>query len=230
MSHSPENRYTFSDGIPIAPIDPGSTVFVAGPALSGATDLATTMVADGCLTGDGTLFISTNTTSERLLDGCQQSHPQFDETRAGIIDCCGQDAGRSASGAQVKHISTQSDLTGIGMKFSALYESLYMESGGPVRAGLVTLSSLSMFNDLRKLFQFIQTLSARIESAGGLAVFAVDPTTHDTKTINTLTQVADGRIDVRDSDDGDGELESHGLSGQSEGWQSFRLPESETQR
>ncbi|MEZ3143705.1 hypothetical protein [Halobaculum sp. MBLA0143] len=69
----------------------------------------------------------------------------------------------------MKAVSTQSDLTGIGMKFSAMYGSLYGAlEGGRVRTGLVTLSSLSMYVDMRSLFQFAQTLSARIDSADGL--------------------------------------------------------------
>jgi hypothetical protein len=72
-----------------------------------------------------------------------------------------------------------------------------------------------MYVDLRKLFQFAQTLSGRIDSAGGLGVFTLDPTTHDTQTVNTLSQVADGRIDIREPEEGDadGELRIRGLSG-----------------
>jgi len=224
MSHTPDERYAFGESLPIAPVDPGSTVFVAGPAMSPAEDLATTMVADGCHGEEGSLFISTNTTCERLLDGCRRTHPDLDASRVGVIDCTGQVSGDRSHEAEVKYISTQSDLTGIGMKFSALYESLYMASGGPVRAGLVTLSSLSMYSDLRTLYQFVQTLSARIDSAGGLGVFAIDPTTHDEQSINTLSQVADGRIDVREADDADGQLRVRGLPDQPDGWQPFTLP------
>lgn len=135
--------------------------------------------------------------------------------------------GHSGLDAQVKYVSTQSDLTGIGMKFSSLYESLYgTVSGGRVRTGLISLSSLAMYVDLRTLFQFVQTLSGRIDSADGLGVFAIDPTTHDTRTVNTLSQAADGRIEVREpeSEAGDGELRVRGLPDQPSGWQPFSLP------
>ncbi len=225
MNDSPQTQYSFSSALPIEPIEPGSTVFVAGPALSPAEDLAAVLVADGCQAGHASLFISTNMTSDRLLTGCRRTHPEFDSSKAGIVDCTGQDVGEQDEEAMIKYISTQNDLTGIGMKFSALYESLYMESGGPVRTGVMSLSSLSMYVDLRALYQFIQTLSGRIDSADGLGVFAIDPTTHDTKTVNTLSQVADGRIDVRESDEADGELRIRGLHDQPSGWRPFSLPE-----
>jgi hypothetical protein len=229
MSFATGPGYEFGEDLPIEPIQPGSTVLVAGPALSRAEDLALSMVADASATdGDeGMLFISTNMTCEKLLGACGRTHETFDPAWTGVIDCSGQDLGQFRSDAEVKTVSTQSDLTGIGMKFSALYESLYgAAQDGRVRTGLVTLSSLSMYVDMRSLFRFAQTLSGRIDSADGLGVFAIDPTTHDTKTVNTFSQVADGRIEVRepeDHPDADGELRVRGLPDQPSGWQPFSL-------
>jgi len=226
MSHGPDTGYAFPDGIPVDTVPPGTTLLVTGPALSRTEDLSLSMVAGGTESGEGALFISTNQTSERLLETCEQHLPTFNNGLAGVIDCSGQDLGRARFEAQVKAISTQSDLTGIGMKFSSLYESLYADADeGRVRTCLTSLSSLSMYVDLRSLFQFTQTLSGRIDSAGGLGVFTMDPTTHDTQTVNTLSQVADGRIEVREADDGDadGELRVRGLPDQSQDWQPFTL-------
>jgi hypothetical protein len=219
--------YGFSEGLPIEPISPGTTVLVAGPALSRAEDLALSMVADGTesATDEGMLFISTNMTCRKLLGFCEDTQVEFDRSRAGVIDCSGQELGEFRSDAQVKSVSTQSDLTGIGMNFSALYESMYAAAeGGRVRNSLVSLSSLSMYVDMRALFRFAQTISGRIDSAGGLGVFCLDPTTHDTKTVNTFSQVADGRIEVREcEDEADGELRVRGLRNQPDGWQEFSL-------
>jgi hypothetical protein len=218
--------YEFDDGIPLAPINPGTTVLVAGPAFSNAEALAQSMVADGTDRSEGALFISTNMTCKRLVSACQQNYPDLDASHMGIIDCSGQDIGQAQLDATVKYVSTQSDLTGIGMKFSALYESMYPNvREGRVRTGLISLSSLSMYVDLRTLFQFAQTLAGRVDSADGLGVFAMDPTTHDTKTVNTLSQTANGRIEVRDADgDADGELRVKGLPNQPGDWQPFTLP------
>jgi hypothetical protein len=224
MSSSDREGYEFADGLPIEPIDPGTTVMVAGPALSPAEKVARAMVADGSDTGEGMLFISTSQTCRKLLEACQRTYPSFDTTRMGVVDCSGQDLGQAPSGLEVKYVSTQSDLTGIGMKFSALYESLYgAVDEGRIRTGLISLSSLSMYVEMRVLFQFAQTLSGRIDSAGGLGVFSMDPTTHDTKTVNTLSQAADGRIEVREADEGMAQLRIRGLPDQPSGWQPIPL-------
>ena len=229
MSDALESEYSFSEEVPIEPIEPGTTVMVAGPALSPAENLALSLVADGTTRSEGALFISTNMTCEKLLGGCDRMYASFDTECAAVIDCSGQDLGRTRFDAQVRSISTQSDLTGIGMKFSALYEAFYADAAdGRVRTGLASLSSLSMYVDLRALFQFAQTLSGRIDSADGLGVFAIDPTTHDTKTVNTLSQVVDGRIEVRETTgDADGELQVRGLADQPDGWHPFMLPSNE---
>jgi KaiC/GvpD/RAD55 family RecA-like ATPase len=227
MSVGDAGTYAFPEWLPLEPISQGSTVIVAGPAFSNAEELVEGMVAGGTRDGEGALLISTNETCRKLLESLRRTAADLDRSRLGVIDCSGQDIGSGGLDVQVKYVSTQSDLTGIGMKFSALYESLYgVATGGRVRTGLISLSSLSMYVDLRKLFQFAQTLSGRIDSAGGLGAFTLDPTTHDTQTVNTLSQVADGRIDVRDPEDGDadGELRVRGLAGQPSGWQPFSLP------
>lgn len=229
MSGSSNGEYAFSEGIPLNPISAGTNLFVAGPALSPAEDLARTLVTDGRERNEGMLFVSTNMTAKKFLAKCQRTHPDVDTAQLGIIDCSGQQITSPGSEMQVKYVSTQSDLTGIGIKYSALYESLYMNSeAGRVRTGLVSLSSLLMYNDLRKVFQFSQTLAGRIDSADGFGVFSIDPTTHDTSTMNMLNQFVDGQIEVRettdDADDADGELRVRGLRNQPDGWRPFTLP------
>ncbi len=223
-----DDAYTFDEGLPLNPIQPGSTVFVSGEGFSSAADLTRSIIIDGAGEREGSLFISTNQTCGKLVANCRRTRQDLDTSRMGIIDCTGQEIGQDELNAQVRYVSTQSDLTGIGMKFSALYESLYAGAeGGRVRTGLLSLSSLCMYVDLRKLFRFTQTLSGRIDSAGGLGVMLMDPTTHETQTINTLSQVADGKIEVRDHEgegsEYDGELRVRGLRDQPDGWVPFSL-------
>lgn len=225
MSSAPGRPYSFPDGVPIEPLPQGTTVLVAGPALSAAEDLVRAMVSHGTTVGEGGLMITTNMTCEKLLTACRHTTPALDVSRLGIIDCSGQEIGQVDAGATVKYVSTQQDLTGIGMKFSALYEELYRgATDGRIRTGLVSLSSLLMYVDLRKLFQFTQTFSGRIDSAGGLGVFSIDPTTQDDRTVNTLGQAADGRIEVREADgESDGELRVRGFRDRSTDWRPFTL-------
>jgi KaiC/GvpD/RAD55 family RecA-like ATPase len=220
--------YQFPTGIPIDPVPQGTTLLVSGPSLSPAEDVARTLIADGSVRNEGVLFVSTGETAEKFLAGCRRTVPSMETERVGLVDCTGQDIGQSDSGMQVKYVSTQSDLTGIGMKYSALYESLYANAeAGRVRTGLISLSSLLMYNDLRQVFRFAQTITSRIDSAGGVGVFSIDPTTHDERTVNMFHHVVDGLVEVRETEgdgDADGELRVRGLRDQPDGWQPFDLP------
>lgn len=226
MTSNRENAFAFDDEFPLEPIARGTNVMVSGPAFGPAEDFARLMVTAGTDYDDGMLFISTNKTAKKFLGDCQRTRPNFDASRVGVIDCSGQEMLRLDSSAQIKYVSTQGDLTGIGMKFSALYQSIYEHlSHGGIRTGLISLSSLTMYVDFRKLFRFTQTLSSRIDSAGGLGVFLIDPTAHDDQTISTLQQAVDGEISVRETDgDADGEVRVRGLRDQPDGWQPFTLP------
>jgi hypothetical protein len=221
----PDSAYRFPEGVPIEPVPAGTIVLIAGPALSPAEELARQAVLDEDGT-DGMLFVATNMTAKKFFAACRRVAPSVDASRIGMVDCSGQEMGTSETGMRTRYVSTQSDLTGIGMKYSALYESLYADAAdGRVRTGLINLTSLLMYNDLRRVFQFTQTLAGRIESADGTGVFSIDPTTHDDRTVNMFNQIADGLIEVRETDsEADGELRVRGLPSQPEGWQPFTLP------
>jgi len=215
--------YAVGDALPLSDIEPGTTVFVAGPALSSAEDLARALVLAGGDGGDGALFVSTNRAATKLLDGCERLAPALDPGRIGVVDCSGQEIEETR--ARVETVSNPADLTGIGIKFSALYEALHADGAERVRAGLITVSTLLMYSDLRAVFRFLHTLSGRITTTGGIGVFAIDPETHDEQTVNTLNQLCDGRIDVRETDaeDADGELRVRGLDDQPTEWTPFSL-------
>jgi KaiC/GvpD/RAD55 family RecA-like ATPase len=225
MSQQRPAPYAFDDGLALNGAEPGSILFVAGPALTATEDLALSMVLSGATSGEGMLFVATNTASADLLDRCEELSPGFDEAPVGVVDCGEYDRDEPRFDARVESLSTPSDLTGMGIKFSTLYSSLHGESGGRVRTALVNVSTLFMYTDLRTLFRFLHTLSGRIEATGGIGVFVVDPSTHDEQSVSTLTQLCDGRIDVRDPEtgDADGELRVRGLSDQPREWTPFRL-------
>lgn len=227
MHSEADTAYKFNDEVPINQLPAGTNILVSGPAFSPAEELAQLLVTAGAKYDEGMMFISTNMTAKKLLAACQQLRPGFDSTHVGIVDCSGQEMLQLQSPAQVKYVSTQSDLTGIGMKFSSLYQSLYENvRDGRIRTGFSSLSSLAMYVDFRIMYRFLQTLSSRIDSSGGLGVFLIDPTAHEEQIVSTVRQAVDGEIAVRESEGtADGELRIRGMRGQPNGWQSFSLPD-----
>jgi hypothetical protein len=122
--------------------------------------------------------------------------------------------------ARLVTVSSPSDLTSIGMRFSDVHRSFSKRDIGRVRTGLYSVSTLLTFSDLQTVSRFVHTLVGRIDSVDGFGLLLVDPTNHEEQAVSTLAQFCDGRVDVRD--DGDGpELRTTGLPGHSRDWRSF---------
>ena len=212
MSNS---SYSF-ERLPLEPIEQGTTVIVAGSPHAGARDLALRMLAGN--SDEGAIVITTNLRSKRIAEDCRRAGLNLTENNTAILDCVGgedQDVP-----ARVLSVSGPSDLTGIGMRYSDVYRQFKQTDLHRVRTGLVSMSTLLSFGDLRTVSRFVHTLVGRIDSVDGLGVLLIDPAIHDEQTLSTLAQFCRGRIDVREEENGP-EFRARGLPGQSRTWTSF---------
>jgi KaiC/GvpD/RAD55 family RecA-like ATPase len=225
MSQQSEVPYHFDRSVPIGEIEPGTTVFVTGSSMSRAEDVALSLVSPGTEFGEASVLISTASSGEKLLGRCERLSDSFDGPRMNVIDCSGGSSRTSSQGSHIDSLSNPGDLTGMGIELSTTYERLYRDGVKRIRTGILSVSTLLMYTDVRTVFRFLHTLSGRIASIDGLGVFFIDPTSHDTESTNMLTQVSDGRIEVRESDDEDheSELRVRGLPDQPRDWQPFTL-------
>lgn len=210
-----ENDYAF-EGLPLAPVRAGTTVLVAGPAHAGARDLGFRMLAGG--PDEGTIVVTTNQRAERVAADCERAGVAVTHDSTAIIDCVGdEDTGVPA---RLLTVSSPSDLTGIGMRFSDVYRDFAQGGMTRVRTGLCSVSTLLTFSDLQTVSRFVHTLVGRIDSVDGFGVLLVDPGNHDERTVGTLSQFCGGRIDVRDTEEGP-EMRVRGLPDQPRDWTSF---------
>ncbi|GGL24298.1 hypothetical protein GCM10009037_04740 [Halarchaeum grantii] len=210
-----EGAYGF-EGLPLADVEAGSSVLIAGPPHGGARTLALRMLAGAA--EEGTVVVTTNRRAGRLAGDCERAGIAMDAERTAIIDCVGgEDADVSA---RVLPVSGPSDLTGIGMRFSDVHRSFERAGVDGVRTGVCSLSTLLSFGELQSVSRFVHTLVGRVDSVDGLGVFLVDPAMHDERALSTLSQFCSGRIDVREGEDG-AEFRVRGLSGQSREWVGF---------
>lgn len=209
-------RYTF-DGLPLEPIRAGTTVLLAGPIHAGTHELALRMV-DGA-DGEGSIYITTNRRAGRLIEDCERAGVDVSADRTAILDCVGGDEPGDLP-ARIHTVSGPSDLTGIGMRFSEAYRDFRGEGVNRVRTGIVTISTLLSFADLQTVSRFVHTFVGRLDSVDGLGVVLIDPSTHDERTVSTLSQFCSGRIEVREGDDAP-ELRARGLADQPREWQQF---------
>jgi hypothetical protein len=207
--------YEFED-LPIDSIRPGASVLLSGPRHGGTRTLGFRMLRGPA--GEGSILVSTNDSAGRIADDLARCGVDVSPDCTAILDCVGDS--NDGVPAQVVSVSSPSDLTGIGMRYSDVYRQFEQSGVERVRTGLVSVSTLLSYGDLKTVGRFVHTLVGRISAVDGIGVFFVDPSMHDDKTVSTLTQFCSGRIDVREADDGS-ELRVRGLSGQTREWRPF---------
>lgn len=179
-------------------VEPGTNLLVSGPPLSGKRLLAFEALSTGANAGDGSVIITTRDSSDRVLADYRSLLENPDRTHLGIVDCVTQHQGRSLPDTDlVKHTSSPTDMTGIGIKFSEFIEEFYTERGVKKnRIAMDSLSTLLMYSDVQTVFRFMHVLTSRLEDADAIGVFVIESSAHDAETMNTLKQLFDGVVHV----------------------------------
>lgn len=190
--------YPVGDLLPRGELDPG-VYFVTGPSIVNRPSVVLDLLAAGDRADPG-ILVSTNESHariERLVE--RRGYAGLGE-RLRLVTCDGK---AQEGGEVVRHclgVSSPQDLTGIGMRVS---DSLHrIEGDGGVRVGFHSLSTLLMYSEFKTVFRFLHTLSGRVKHGDGIGFFSIDAATHEDRAVASLMQLADGRIELREGDDG----------------------------
>lgn len=222
MSEQTAPGYRFTDSIPLEPIEAGTTLLVTEPKLGGTHSVVPTLLVGADY--EATVFVTADQTGREIIDIYEDNGGRYMKNRMAVIDCT--ESGRDSASLNIKTVASPSDLTGIGMEFSSLYDQLLGSDIDWVRTGFQGLGPLVLaVEDFRSVYRFINSVSGRIETAGGLGLFALDPRSQDERTIESLQEAFDGRIQIRATGDDGGrhELRTKGLQNQPTEWVEFSV-------
>lgn len=209
-----------SKQVPIETVPPGTALVVGSEDLELAQTMGSFLLSVGCNPDDGVVFVSADTPSDDLLARCDGLGLDLDVVDLQVIADAGNQPSDPGSGVGVESM-TPTDLTGLGITFSVVYESLSNAGSRRILAGVHTLSTVLEENDLRTVVRFLNTVTKRIEDGGGLMVFVIDSTAHGQETLKTLAQTCDGYAEVRRADSEGVDVRMHGLPEQPDGWVSI---------
>lgn len=218
-----ESREDSEAGTPLDPdgLDPGTSVLVAGPALSDKRRLMFDLV--GGAPDRSALLVTTKKRTEQLRSSFLDSRADPDAWTVSMVDCVSRTGGFGSVSdtADVKYLSSARDLTGIGIAVSGFMRECYHDDGRTgTRVGLHALSTLLMYTELRRVYQFMHVLTSRIGHSGFEGVFTLDTTNRDGDDVAMLSQVVDSVVEVRDTDSGP-ELRVRGDSFGPRAWTPF---------
>jgi len=218
--------YDLSESLGFEALDsvrPGSNILVSGPAMSGKSDLAFSLLAEGSRRGEGSIVMSTGDPADVVFDDFRTRVGNLDESRLAVVDCHGE-GGRSSEHTDgdglVYHVSSPGDMTGIGIGVTKGIETLANNGAEEGWFALDSLSTMLTYTERKTVFKFCHVLSSRFDSKGYVGFFTIDSGAHDDQTIQVLKQAFDGMIEIR-MEDGRRQARVLGLAGTPTDWHEF---------
>lgn len=176
----------------------GSNVLVVGPPMTGKRELLYEVLAADRGSDRATAFVTTRKAAGTIEPEYRDVHP--DVATLAVVDCVTRQRGfgRNEESPTRRLVSSAGDLTGIGIDLTDFMRRFHEDddlSGASV--GMHTLSTLLMYADVRRVYQFLHVLTGRVESSGFLGGFVLDtPVPQDS--LGIIKQPFDGVVEVRE--------------------------------
>jgi hypothetical protein len=211
-------------------LSPGSNILILAPSMSGGENLGYSVARP--LPGEYALILSTVMRAVDLIDFF--SSARIDHSRIGIIDAVSKLSTPEISDSmQVRYVSSPSDLTGIGIKFSSLVESIFNGEFGdsedalfppPIRFYIDSLTTLLMYRKLEVIYQFLHVIAAKLKKMEAIGIYALNNESFDEKTISLIKHLMNVVIEVKNEQHVDF-LRVQGIPGIPQDWVQFRVTE-----
>jgi len=182
-------------------IEPGTSVLVAGPAMTGKRDLMLDIV--GGSTDSVACLVTTKKSARQVREWFETVVPDAEEWDLTIIDSVGSsETFARSTGTDVIKISSPRDLTGIGIRLTGFLQRQHEAGTTDSRIGFHSLSTLLMYTDLGTVYRFAHVINSRISTAGSVAAVTLDTTSRNTDAVETLSGVFDALVEVESDDRG----------------------------
>ncbi|WP_224448307.1 DUF7504 family protein [Haloprofundus salilacus] len=204
-------------------VEPETSLLITGPTLTGKRRLMYRLLAAASdVRRKRTTILAT---TRKRADTIEQEYESVGGGTAAaelsIVDCVGRLGGfdHDRTRPNYRYVSSPGDLTGVGIAVTEFMRRQY-EAGAEARVGVHSLSTMLMYTELRRLFQFLHVLTGRIANCGFTGVFVVDSDVVDDRDFAILKQPFDAVLELRETDDG----REYRLRGEYEGprrWTAF---------
>ena len=192
--------YTLAGSLSDVEVEPGSNLLLLGPAMSGKKRFAYEVLAEGVKNGEGAIVVSMSNSANRIFESFSELLGQDPRlVSMGVVDCVSKQQGVEGldNTEYVKYASAPDDMTKIGISLSEFLEQFNGQQGlERNRACLDNISTMLMYADIQTIFRFLHVFTGRVQNVDGLGIYLMDPSAHDTQTVNTLKGLFDGIIEA----------------------------------
>jgi len=206
-------------------IKKGSNLMLIGPPMSGKEVILNQIIYNG-IAENANAVISVNTREPgiRMLEWFKENKLTLPLSRIGIVDCTTKIIGETRDEDEnIKIASNPVDLTGIGVKISQFYEKFFaMKNIKKIQLNINSLSTLLMYSNIKTVFRFLHVFTGRIKAAKGFGIYIIESGVHDIKVISALSQLFDGRIEIKSENDKNF-IRVVGLASKSTSWFEYEI-------
>ncbi|MCK9630487.1 MAG: hypothetical protein M0R30_02495 [Methanoregula sp.] len=225
--------YTYKSGIAqiddiSGGFDAGTNILILAPPMSQADQLAYALTRP--LTGEYAIVLSTNERAAEVVDAFKAAGA--DKRFIGVIDAITKSSTPSIIDTpRLMFVSSPTDLTGIGIKFSNMIETIFEgnfsegEAGlfpPPIRFSVNSISTLLMYRRLEVLYQFLHVLTAKLKKIEGVGIYLLNSESFDDKTLSLIKQLMQCVIEVK-VEQNINYMRIRGLHGVSGDWMKFTI-------
>lgn len=182
----------------VVSIPNGTNVLVSGPVMTGKRRVMNSLLASGDAADRGTTVVTTRKPGDAVEREIRSLAPVPEEMLT-IVDCVSRSGnlGRVVSSGTRRYISDPGDLTGIGIALTEFMRRFY-ERNCDARVGLHVLSTLVMYVDFKRVFQFLHVVTGRIAASGFSGVFTLDEGIVSDREESVLFQPFDAVLQLRE--------------------------------
>jgi hypothetical protein len=191
-------------------MSPGSSLLIAGPAMTGKRRLMFDLLEDAADTRAA--FVTTKRDAKGMEAEVGAVWTLAD-WELSFVDCVSRQRGVqfAPETGTVEYVATPGDLTGIGIALSGFMQDAYHDPDAAHPAvGLHSLSTLLMYADVRRVYQFLHVITGRIDSSGFSGVFTFDLVGGEEEHLARIRELFDGLIEVREEADEGRQLRTRG--------------------
>jgi KaiC/GvpD/RAD55 family RecA-like ATPase len=206
----------------------GTNILILAPPMSFAEQLAYALTKP--LEGEYAITLSTNERAAEVVDYFKLSGT--DKRFVGVIDAITKSSTPSIADTQrLMFVSSPTDLTGIGIKFSTMIETIFEgefsdgEAGlfpPPIRFCVNSISTLLMYRKLEVLYQFLHVLTAKLKKIEGVGIYILNSESFDDRTQSLIKQLMNCVIEIK-VEQNTSYLRVQGIRGVSADWQKFSV-------
>lgn len=209
--------YDVSSLLPIETFEPGTSVLITGPPLTRKRELLLRLLGGDA--DEAAVMVTTKMGAGSLLEQYRELNEGHDVDTTRVIDCVTKERGLGGvrETETTQYLSSPRDLTGLSIALSGVLKEFYRD-GHRCRIGVHSLSTMLMYEDLKRVFHVLHVLSGQIESASWIGAFVIDSPSE--RELNITSQLVDGVVETRETDAGC-EFRLRGLGGRGAGWQPY---------